>query len=462
MKVFLITARQPHVKNRWLPIGLAYLASSLRSKGHEVAVYDRTVRTNFVEDVTDLNMEMRNEIQSFEPDIIGFSTVSPIIYDTVETVEYVRSFFNGTIVAGGHHATALPAVTLEKIPGIDYIIAGEAEYSLRALADGVSPCQIPGVFSRDTNPDKFINAQINNLDDLPMPDYSVFDMSYYTEANHYTIRNNYLKVAEVLSSRGCNNNCSFCSESLTYGKGVRFHSAGYVIENIERLLVDYDINGIYFHDNDFLISRNHAESICRMMIDRKLNKRIRWAIQSGTDKVNDDLFKLLSEAGCATVEFGMESIKDEDLVRVHKNRGVELNENAIKVCNKYGISAHGYFISGLESETMEDLNALISWIKRNNPHTFTLSKLQIHPGTQLYREKGNHFFENNPWDEATIKNYYESNSQSEISHEIMDKWYKEVWIPFSIKHHRKWLIRKNPKITILRIATKRLLDKMHF
>ncbi|MFO7612717.1 MAG: radical SAM protein [Clostridia bacterium] len=458
MKVLLVTPSHPHTPTRWIPVGIAYLASSLIAKGHDVRVYDRHRKDFIFGNKDQLNSDFKSEIISYSPDIIGFSTVSPVIYDTVEAVEYIRTFYDKTIVAGGHHATALPMETLSKIPGLDFVIAGEGEKTLAALADDCSAEKLPGLFTRKTNPAGFTNARIDALDALPFPDYSFFDMDFYTKANAYTIRGRYLKIAEVLSSRGCTNNCSFCSETLTYGRGVRFHSPGYVIECIERLLADYDINAIYFHDNDFLISRKHAEEICRLLISKGLSKKIKWAVQAGTDKADDDILRFMSEAGCTAIEFGMESIKESDLETINKNRLVELNERAISLCNKNGISVHSYFMTGLPGETLDDLNALLSWIKKHQPHSFSLSSLMMHPGTALYADHGNDFFANNEWSKKNITSYYESNPLCDMDNESFRTWKKEVLIPFSSRHHRKWMLRNNTSLSLMKMLCNKILD----
>ncbi|MBN1623402.1 MAG: B12-binding domain-containing radical SAM protein [Clostridia bacterium] len=452
MKILLVTPSQPKTSTRWIPVGIAYLASSLKSKGHDARIYDRHRMDFIFNDKSRLNSDFRSEILSYEPDIIGFSTVSPLIYDTVESIDFVRTFYDRTIIAGGHHATAMPMEILSKIPGLDFVIAGEGELSLSELADGLQPEIIPGVFTRTTDPKVFINSRIDDLDSLPYPDYSVFDMDFYTKANANTIRGHYLKTADVLSSRGCTNNCSFCSETLTYGRGVRFHSPDYIIECIERLLADYDINAIYFHDNDFLISRKHAEEICHLLISKGLNKKIRWAVQAGTDKADDDMFRLMSESGCIAIEFGMESIKQSDLNNINKNRFVSMNEKAVSLCKKNGISAHSYFMIGLERETLDDLNALLKWIKKYQPQSFLLSSLMIHPGTELYQSHGNAYFENNEWTKSNVTSYYNSNPLYEIDHETFKIWEEEVMKPFRSKHHRKWIIRNNSLMSLLRIV----------
>ncbi|MDZ7836933.1 MAG: hypothetical protein U5N58_02725 [Actinomycetota bacterium] len=85
--------------------------------------------------------------------------------------------------------------SLNKIPGLDYVAVGEAEYSLLALANNQDPASIDGIFTRCSNSSNFPRSTIKNIDDLPLPDYSIFDMEYYTRANTATIKRILLKIS---------------------------------------------------------------------------------------------------------------------------------------------------------------------------------------------------------------------------------------------------------------------------
>ena len=457
MRVLLITPLAKYSNMRWVPMGLGYISSNLKSRGHEVMLYDRFLRGNFLGKRESLNDGMKKEIEGFGPDIIGLSTISPLIHDTVECVEYIRRFYNGTIIAGGHHATAMPDQLLEKIPGLDHAAVGEAENIMLDLADRKDPSDILGLYSGKSKIHPRPQEYISDLDDLPLPDYSIFDMNYYTGTNHYTIKGFYLKTACVLSSRGCPNNCKFCSESLTFGRGVRFHSSEYVIENIERLAADHKVNGIYFHDNNFLASPPHAENICRGLIRSGLNRKIKWEIQTGTPTINDDILSLLSEAGCVKIELGIESIRDDDLRKMNKNADTDINRRAIELCRKHGLAVHTNFMTGFEGETISDLNNIIDWIKLYRPHTFSMHRIQVYPGTRLYETIGDRFFENNDWTEANVNRYFNDQKYDNIDIEDRKKWFFQVYKPFNTRYIRKSILKANPIKDIVRMVYKRLV-----
>ncbi len=458
MKILLITPLSMYHGIRWLPMGLGYISSLLKKNGHQVMLYDRYLKGYMLGSKESVNKNMRAHILEFGPDIIGFTTMSPIIHDTVECVKYVRAFFDGTIIAGGHHATAMPEQCLDKMPGLDHAAAGEAEYTLLSLAQGKDPSRIPGLFSRGFDNSDFIHAHIKDLDDLPFPDYGIFDMDYYTRASTGTIKSFYLRTACVLASRGCPNNCKFCSESLSFDKGVSYHSPDYVIENIERLVSDYDVNGIYFHDNNFLSSHQHVENICKKLIKSGLNKKIKWEMQTGTTSVDDDILQLLVQAGCIKIEFGIESIKDSDLRSMRKNASADKNIKAMELCHRNGIKVHTNFMTGFKGESLSDLENTLEWIKINSPHTFSFHSIYVYPGTELYKTSGGRFFENNEWTEENVNKYFQSIKFDNIEQEERKKWFLKVYRPFAIRNNRKAILGANSLKDIIRMVSRKLFS----
>ena len=457
MKILLVTPMAKYTPTRWIPTGLGYISSVLKKNNHTVKLYDRFLKAHILGSMDKVNLDMKSGILSFNPDIIGFSTVTPLIYDTLECVKNIRRFYKGILIAGGHHATAMPEYTLKKIPGLDYVATGEGEYTMLSLANGKDPVKIPGLFSKEHGSPSIQFAQVKDLDELPQPDYRIFNMDYYTHANSYTIKGFYLKVVSVLSSRGCINNCKFCTESLTYGECLRFHSIDYVMENIERLIADYKINGIYFTDNNFLASYTHAESVCREIISRKLHKKIKWAIQASTTSVNREVLDLLASAGCVKIEFGMESINDSILKSMSKNTTTDLNEKVLFLCKKSGIKAHSYFITDFEGEEISDLNNTLEWINKFKPHTFSLNQLSLYPGTSLYETYGNKFFEEREWTKSNVENYFKESKLNIINMEERNLWHEKTFKPFYRKYFRKALLKSNSPITIIKIAYKKFL-----
>lgn len=457
MKILLIYPRTKHIRippPSWVPLGLSFMASVLEQRGHTVSIFDRAAsQARLGLDKQKVNAAMMEEVRRFNPDLIGLNTVSPLIYDTMECVALLRRQHSGPIVAGGHHASALPELTLQKIKGLTGAVQGEGEPALLALADGQSPSRIPGLWWR--NGDSISHnppQQISNLDNLPFPAYHLLDMSFYTRSNVLTFRGRYLSSISMLTSRGCPKMCSFCSESSTYGRGVRFHSPEYVVDWVRSTLNEYPIQGIYFHDNDFLIDRQRAIEICNDFIRHGFNKRLRWAIQARSDNIDLDILELLKQAGCSLIEIGVETSVQEELNSINKMNTTYKNEAAIKMCRKVGIAVHSYMLSSLAGETLDNLKQNIDWLQEIKSDTVSVHDLALYPGTRLYQEHGQMFFEKNEWSEENIISFYNSRNLSTISEDERRYWMRKHYLPYN--RRRRWLaiLRSNSPVSLVSLV----------
>lgn len=440
----------------WIPLGFAYIGALLKKHGHDVHVFDRhAAMARWGSDYDKIDQAMLQAVKVFAPDVVGFTTMSPLIHRVAHCANILRKQFDGIILAGGHHATAMPHLTLEKIPELDGVGIGEGEESLLALAEGSPPDEITGLLWRQNfhlsndiesrRLTKPVAGRIINLDSLPFPDFSLFDTAFYTRRTSSIIRGFYMSTLTMLCSRGCSQRCSFCTESLVYGGGVRFHSVEYIIEMVERALRQYpQIDGIYFHDNDFLIEPERVEQLCKQFIQKGLAKRFSWAVQVRADRLKPDLLKLMKKAGCIKMEIGVEAATQNDLDFMSKDMTVDINEKALRLCREAGISVHAYMLTKTTDESLADLQTKLNWLKQNRPDTFILNALKRYPGSLLYRETGERFFETHDWTGENIRKFYSEDIFSKVNPQERQQWMKSYFEPFFRDHHRFTRLKRTP------------------
>ena len=442
----------------WIPLGLSYIAAALRRGGHAVSIYDRFAAAGLLSPHREMiNAGMMERLRSFKPDLVGFNTVTPLIYDTAECAALVRNRFDGLLLAGGHHATALPELTLRNIPQLDGVVQGEGENALLRLAEGENPAHIQGVWWKNNERvGGSAPEQIPDLDCLPFPAFDLLEMPFYIQRGRNAIKGHHLSTAALITSRGCTRRCDFCSEALTYGPGVRRHSPGYVLEMIRRVLTDYPVEAIYFHDNDFLSDGERAAAICERLIDTGLHRRVKFSIQTRVSRLNPDILGLLKRAGCTLVEMGIETASQAELDSVHKGTTVELNERAVEMCRQAGLAVHAYMLTGFAGETGADLEARRRWLKGSPGNlSFSMSMLQLYPGTRLYRERGASFFEHNRWTGEAVSAFYQKDHLSAVPAAERKTWMEHKFLPLQKWRNRTALLRRNPPLAIGRIV----LDK---
>ncbi len=431
----------------WMPLGLASIAAVLRNHGHTVSIFDRFAEAFRCKGLKEpVDRRMLEHLEAFQPDLLGFNTVSPLIYDTVFCANLIRRNFRGLMIAGGHHATALPEWTLMRIPELDGVITGEGEETLARLADGESFETIPGLTWRK-NGTIFGSRHrcIDDLDRLPFAAVDLLDLPFYTKKRSSVGRGRRLSVLSLFTSRGCGHCCPFCSESMAQGKKIRFHSTDYVMDQLRHRLATCGVNGFYFLDSDFLSDPERAAALCEAMIREGLNKRASFIIQARVDGITPGILSLLKRAGCVLVELGVESFVQNHLDFIGKGVAVQQNQEALGMLRKAGMAAHVYMMTGFPGETRSDLEACLERMKAvKGDVTFTLSPLTVDPGTRLYLETGGQWFEEKDWTPSAIGDYYSRSPLSRVSPAEYKQWETEEVRPWMEKNRRKAVWRRNP------------------
>lgn len=444
MRVILVTPASKEGYEIWMPLGVCSIGAQLIRHGHQVTIFDRYVllQSNTIDEVNSLMVE---SVEDFAPNIIGFSTYSPTIYDTVDAIEILGKDYDGDIVLGGHHVTTFPELTLERIPRVNALFTGESEISLAMYADGKARDTIPGLYYRDGDRIKKSNVikQRVDLTSIAPPRYELLDMDYYTQRNIHTIRPFFCRVGSILTSRGCNNRCTFCTESLTFSGGVSYYPIETTVDTIEHLVKDYKCDGITIFDNNFLASREHAINVLNEIIRRGLNKKVIYCLQVRACDLDDEILALMQQAGIRKLELGLETGNANTLENVKKNVSLHTSEMAIKLCKKYNMSVQANFIMGLEGETIASLDSTFRWFKMLRIDNFKLPILKLYPGSLLYRQHGNRAIETKEWTKEFLDDYFTRDHLSSITPEERNKWEKQRLRPIRKYYHHTGIIRRN-------------------
>ncbi|MFH1229157.1 MAG: radical SAM protein [Candidatus Aenigmatarchaeota archaeon] len=262
-----VTLTQPN-------LGVCYIASYLRSKGFEVQLVDEVSGEDFFHKIKNT-------------DIVGLSANTLFINRAFKLAEEIKKKFNVPIVLGGPHVSALPEMSL-KNPNIDYVILGEGELPLQELMEEKDPKGIKALGYKENGEIK-INKEFNmirDIDTIPFPARDLLNMKYYLDKKD-AFPGMDIVSTHLFTSRGCPYNCSFCSANVVRGRGVRFHSADYVINELKYIIDTYNPQGINFGDDLFITNKNRLFEICDKMIEFGWNKKIIWSCNSRVDSLDE-------------------------------------------------------------------------------------------------------------------------------------------------------------------------------
>jgi len=353
---------------------LATLAGQLRD--HTVKILDLELSTHPSKTLLDC-------IETFKPDLLCASIKTPD-YPLVKNLMSLAKEKNGglTTIVGGVHVTTLPD-EVAKEPCFDILVLGEGDRAIPDILSAKSLDAVPGIIYKQG--DEFFRTPerklLEDLDALPYPDWSHYDLKNYKNSRVSSRKN---PCGHIETSRGCAHQCNFCNKSI-FGSRFRVKSPGRVVDEMEYLL-SVGFQEIHLVDDSFTQDIERAKAVCREILRRKLN--FPWTCINGVrvDMVDAEFFQLAKKAGCWQIAFGIESGDQGVLDRVRKRTTLAQIQKAVTLCSKAGINTWGFFILGLAGETEEAMRKTIDFSKSL---PLDLAKFDVcvpYPGTEYYKE----------------------------------------------------------------------------
>jgi len=389
MKVVLVKPRYFDGPNQtfWRsvipPLGHARLAAGLiKERGDEVKIYDMEA---LEADLKDLRQFLEQE----KPELVGIDIRTPLIRKVEKIARVVKSVLPKTIVIVGGPHTFLPMHdTLVEVPSADYGLRGEAEETLVEFIDclekGASVSRlkkIPGMMLREGKRIFYSRRvpRIENLDELPLPAHHLLPLDKYVDpfVPHK-------RLFAIMTTRGCPYNCSFCTEPVIYGRRVRARSVKNVVDEVEDLVRNHDVDYIIFHDSTFNYNIARVKDICREILKRNL--KFKWKVKARVDLVDFEMLKLMKQAGCQILGYGVEAGTTKALRVLNKRFTLTEVRRAFRLTKKVGLDILAYFMVGTYGETREDVLKTINFAIELDPtyaHIMTTTPM---PGSAMYAE----------------------------------------------------------------------------
>ncbi len=369
-------------------LGLAYLASMLRREGHQVSILDAYVREMSVEQVV-------QHVASQRPNVVGLS----VLTTSAGVSEQVLIALSQTLpevkrVAGNMHA-AIFYEDYVKQGLVDAVVFREGEYTMLELVQawetGADLAGVQGIaFSRDGQ--VVVNAPrpfIDNLDELPFPAWDLYDYSLY-KTDPRTAVKGFEKQHEtqILATRGCPNQCTFCSSRTdrSLGSRYRMRSPQNIVDEIECMLDLLGSHVFSFMDLAFPLVQKHAMAVCDGIIARGLHRKVVWFTECRVKPLEMEMLVKMKEAGCVRLCFGIESGNDSTLRRLKKAFTVQDIRRAVKMAHQAGLEVDGMFMLGLPGESMEEARQTVRLASEINVRFAIFNLFVPYPGCLLYDE----------------------------------------------------------------------------
>jgi len=365
----------------WFPQGLAYIAAVLLRNGYKVEIYNQDLHHYPDEHLTEY-------LDKNKFDVIGVSIIAG--YYQYRKLLKISEAINKSkqrpfYIIGGHGPSPEPEFFIKKT-NADVIVIGEGELTiielLEALANRNNFAHIKGIAYR-TGEGVTVNEKrqlIKDVDTIPFPAYELFPIEHYRllRMPHSTNKD---FIMPVLSGRGCIFKCNFC---YRLDEGLRPRSNESIIEEVEMLKQNYGVTFIAFSDELLMSSTERTMSLCNDFIKAGLN--VKWDCNGRLNYAKPEVLKLMKQAGCVFINYGIEAMDDRILKNMNKALTTNQIIKGIEATLEAGISPGFNIIFGNIGENKETLNKGVEFLLKydDGAQMRTIRPVTPYPGSPLY------------------------------------------------------------------------------
>ncbi|MBN1595936.1 B12-binding domain-containing radical SAM protein [candidate division FCPU426 bacterium] len=362
MKILLVYPRHPETfwsfkyalrfigkKSAFPPLGLLTIANMLPEHWQLKLV--------------DMNVQKLPEKDLQWADYVFISATSIQRNSVLQIVEQCQKA-GVKIVAGGPLFTTAHS----DFSGIDHFILNEAEITLPQFVHDLQQGNPRQVYTSD---------QLAELSQTPVPRWELIPKNKYG-------------AMSIQYSRGCPFNCDFCDITLLYGHKTRVKSKAQIILELDQLYANHWRGSVFFVDDNFIGNKTRLKNEVLPAITEWMKKHrypFTFLTQASVNLADDDeLLKMMVNAGFDTVFVGIESPNEASLTECLKSQNTKRDLiHAIKKCQQAGLQIQGGFIVGFDSDPLTIFDQHIRFIQQSGITTAMVGLLNALKGTGLFQ-----------------------------------------------------------------------------
>jgi anaerobic magnesium-protoporphyrin IX monomethyl ester cyclase len=403
--------KERQIMKPYVPLGILYICSHLRSKGFDVEVFDTTFAAP---------QDLIRHLQAEEPSVLGIYANLMTRKKVIEFVRVARESGWKTVV-GGPEPGAYVREYLEA--GADVVVMGEGELTMEELLPalrqkgGAKLAEIKGIAFLGDGGELIQTAprsQIADLDAQPWPARDAIDAMRYVRTWREAHGTGSLSI---ITARGCPYRCKWCSHQV-FGMTHRRRKPRAVVDEVEWLLSTYQPDMMWIADDVFTIHHGWLREYAAEM--RRRHLRVPFECISRADRLNSEAADLLAELGCFRVWVGSESGSQKILNAMDRGVTVEQVQNSVALFKARDIQTGMFLMWGYEGEELEDIEATIEHVKRSDPDIFFTTVAYPIKGTPYYKQVADSLVQLKPWGETSDREITLRGRRSATFYEFAD------------------------------------------
>lgn len=399
MKILLI---QPLIQDfyqtsiRTQPIGLAYLAASLETDGHEVEILDcQTEKKKSIPIPSELSYlrdfypfndrspfklytgyyhfgmgwdDIRKRVEDSKADVFGISSsFTPYHSEALEIARIIKQWDRRKIVVmGGAHVSCDPKGVLRS-PFVDYVILGEGEVRFPLLLEEIGKGKakniekIDGIGYRKGGEIQINPLQnfIQDLDSLPHPARELLDL------DRYRLRKK--RSTMIITSRGCPHGCAYCSAHFVMGTSFRTRTPEAILKEIMECQKQYGIEIFDIEDDNFTFDQERAKQLMNLIIENVGEEKIELSAMNGVSFASLDgkLLQLMKRAGFKTINLSYVSTDPTTKERMRRPKTTTEFDEILEQAERFSLNVTAYAILGMPGQTIEEMVDTLIYLMGN-------------------------------------------------------------------------------------------------
>src|SRR4051794_39075787 len=400
--------KQTAIGKPYPPLGTITAAAYLRSRGHDVALFDPMLD----QDISGFDAALRRvapKLVVIYDDVFNWFTKMCLgrMREAALAMTQKARAAGARVIIAGHDAADAPDVYLAA--GADYVIVGEGELTLGELAarldaaTGAAPQaapakvdDIPGLvwkqmgMQRKSGP----RALLKNLDELPLPAWDLVDVDRYRA--FWRRRHGYFSL-NVVTTRGCPYLCNWCAKPV-YGNTYHTRTPESVVAEIRLLRERYAPDHLWFCDDIFGLKARWLLPFAEQISAAGLTTP--FLCQTRADLMTEENVAALRRAGCAEAWMGVESGSQAVLDAMDKGITIAQVRAAVPRLRAAGVRV-GFFLQfGYPEEGWSDIEMTRQLIRDLAPDEIGISVSYPLPGTRFHERVRPALGEKRNWRES--------------------------------------------------------------
>jgi radical SAM superfamily enzyme YgiQ (UPF0313 family) len=307
-----------------------------------------------------------------------------------EAIRRVKSVFPSAPVALGGIYASLCYEHARDNSGADYVIKGPGELEVLKLADSlcekaerVRQRRICRGTTRPLRSPRDYGQVSKWVQEGSLPAYALYSSGQCRQPAGPPLRS-----IGLLTSRGCPFRCSYCA-SFLLGPGFVRRAPGEVVAEIEYYIGTLGVRDIAFYDDALFVDPStHILPILELLIKKGLQARYHTPNGLHPRYINLPLARLLHKAGFKTLRLGFEGTSERvQRASDYKARAEDL-ERAIECLWKAGYVTRDvgvYILVGLPGQTVEEVVEAMEFVNKLGAR-IKLAEYSPIPGTAEFQK----------------------------------------------------------------------------